>query len=306
MPDVVATSAVHWMTVPVPGKSLVELAHLVGPLHRAAGGGMGHPERYVHESGAKVYAGSDRASQPIVVDVPGDVCEGWGQTWVEWFHDLGGYVTRLDVALDLEPAELARKRLLQLRRDFNAGRVETRIRRDSMTWYQGKGEGEGCTLYLGGRTAEHRIRCYDRRGPLRIEHQWRPSSREMGEQLPEKLLKYGSGSIWRSLSNRLRFTQLSWYMDLLNGQCVDLLFKPRASTSFPDAVAQLRHQMGLSLCCMRLCGVTLDDLTRDVSLEQLTGDQLAKFHDWSLSADAHGLNGQPLRDALQRSKVGTP
>ena len=265
---------------------------------------MGHPERYLHESGARVYAGSPRADQPIVIDVPGETCEGWAPGWLEWLEDLGGYVTRVDVAGDLEPPELARLRLLQLRREFNGGRVDTRMRRESMTWVQGKGEGEGCTLYLGGKTAEHRVRCYDRRGPLRIEHQWRPSSREMGEALPAMLLKHGSGPLWRSLGQRLKFKQLRWYMELLDGDCVELMFASRASSSLPDAVAQFRKQMGISLQAMLLCGVDLNDLMRDLATEPLDGNQHAKLWDWSLSADSMGLDGQPLRDALDRAKLG--
>lgn len=293
------TTGVHWLTAAVPGRALAEVSHCVGGLHKARGGGMGHPDRYVHESGARIYAGSPRDDQPIVVDVPGETCEGWAATWLEMLSDLGCYLTRVDVAGDLEPADAARRRLLQLRREFSGGRVETRMKRASMSWMQND---EGGTLYLGGKTAEHRVRCYDRRGPLRIEHQWRPGDKTQGRFVVEVLLKHGAGPVWRSLSSRVKFPQVQWYMDLLGGSSMELVFKPRISSALPDAVEQFKKQWGMSLCAMMLLGVSPDDLSRP--LANLTGDQVAKFTEWAFCADSLGLNGQALRDALSLDNVG--
>src|SRR5688572_5314062 len=82
-------------------------------------GGFNQPSRMTHETGATVYFGHEQRGQPIVVDVPGEACERveLGQL-VDWCAAVGGRVTRLDLAADVEPPEQARTRLLDMRRKF--------------------------------------------------------------------------------------------------------------------------------------------------------------------------------------------
>ena len=92
-------------------------------------GGYGHPRSTAHESGSRVYCGSKRPGQPVCVNMPGEACETWATEGLRWTQELAGATTRHDLALDLGPDTLARKRLVEGVSAWKRGKVDTQMRR---------------------------------------------------------------------------------------------------------------------------------------------------------------------------------
>ena len=256
-------------------------------------GGFGHPSRRVHESGAVVYCGSHVAGQPVVINAPGEVCEVWTEPLLAYSVELEAWVTRGDFSLDVQPADLARRRLQQMHRAFRQGRCETAMRRDSWDLIMNDREGEGWTLYLGGKQSQLRIRAYDRRGPLRIETQWRPP-RAVGQVLPELVLKHGAAHWWRSTARAVKFP-MPWYRELLEEPSQVIPHIPDASAELEQVIQQLSHQWGQVLWACGKLGMTLDTLQR--APERLRGSQVAKLKAWARAGKSMGYDG----DALARA-----
>ncbi len=263
-----------------------------GLAKRESPGGLGHPYRRVHESGTVVFCGSDRPGQPVVINAPGEVCETWAQELITWSVEMKAWVTRADLAVDVEPPQLARRRLLQLRRDFAAGRCSTSIRRESREFQINH---EGATLMLGGRHSELRLRVYDRRGPLRIEAQWRPS-RKMGERVPELLVSQGATHVWRMLAGACQF-EAPWYRELLEGPAGDPQHDSRTAGLLSDVLQQLTNQYGLTFWALRKLGIGLQDLGHPPT--HLRGSQAAKLLSWVREAAALGYDEKAIEDLRQ-------
>ncbi len=260
---------------------------------------MGHPFKRVHESGMAVYCGSDRPGQPLVINAPGEVCEHWADQLGGWFVELDMRTTRIDVAMDVHPPELARKRIAHMHRAFKLGRVESRMHRDSCTIIKSDGEGEGWTLYLGRPQSELMMRAYDRRGPLRIETQWRPQG-EAREIVPELLVRKGVSHMWRRCASRVRL-KLPWYEELLAGDIEDVPPDPRLSSPLDEAMFQLNRQFGATFFMLGEMGFTLDDLRSTPA--QFSGVQSRKFATW---LDAHERAGNEVSDARRELEKRCP
>jgi hypothetical protein len=253
-------------------------------------GGYGHPRSICHESGARVYFGSERQDQPVCVNLTGEVCEEWSGEGVSWAEDLAAVVTRSDFATDLHPAEEARGRMLEMRRAWKSGRVETRIRT-----FQEHRSDDGWTWYFGGKSADLRLRCYDKRGPLRLEFQWRPD-REQGSRVAEVIARRGVATCWRSLARTISFP-MKWWRDLVDGDAVTLEPATAEESSLLKVLEQLQLQLGASLWALELLGLKLSDLTTPP--ENLRGDVAAKFLRWAREGEAEGYHGEALRREVQ-------
>lgn len=251
-----AQFAGHWLTVAtcleadavcdlIPGGfSQVELI-----------GGFNQPRSRGHESGARVYFGSPRDAQPVVLNLPGEVCEHWWDEGLAWAAAIRGRITREDVACDVYPAEQARLRMLQMRREWKSKRVGTHVRRFSE---HRSDPPEGWTHYYGSSQSRLRTRVYDKRGPLRIEKQWRPE-RESGQLAIEVTQRQGVAPVWRALSGDLRF-KLPWYQELLAGETVTLPAVVEQDSSWCKFMDQLRLQYGPTMYALRQLGVDLAEL----------------------------------------------
>ena len=252
-------------------------------------GGYGHPRSVAHECGARVYFGSHRDEQPVVVNMPGEVCEGHGAAGVMWAERLAGVVTRADLALDLGPDTEARGRMVEMRRAWKRGQVDTRIKQ--FQEHRSEGAGEGWTWYFGGKSAELRLRAYDRRGPLRLEFQWRPE-REAGTTVAHALSKRGNAYVWRSLAERIKFP-LPWYQDLLTGDVASWSKTAREDTLFGEVIDQLQTQWGVTLWALEQAGMTLHDLATPPEAP-MRGDVVVKLLRWAAEADLEGYDGDKL------------
>lgn len=278
----------HWWTFTT-GSSVEDVLDRIGGAHSRVEpvGGYGHPRSICHESGARVYFGSPRQEQPVCVNAPGEVCEGWAGELVTWAEDLAGVVTRNDLAVDLEPAEDARKRMVELRQAWKRRQVETAIR----TFEEHRND-EGWTWYFGGKSANLRLRVYDRRGPLRLEFQWRPD-REIGRQIPEMIARRGTATVWRSLAKGIQFPRVSWYQELVNGEAVELAPAVRDESLLAKVIEQMQLQFGTSLWAFQQLGIGIEELATPP--ENIRGDTAAKFLRWADDAKDLGYDGGKLR-----------
>ena len=300
-----ARFGVHWLTFTVPGMASDSvLDALGGGVGRVESiGGFGQPLSRCHESGARVYFGSDRPDQPVCVNVPGEVCDDWSAEAIAWACDLKGICTRLDLAADLEPSDLARRRLVEMRRAWLRGQVETKMAPGSHRWLKDEGPEQGCTAYFGGKTSKLQLRAYDRRGPLRLEWQWRPD--KLPGQMAARLLRHsGARVMWRSLAHATRFP-MTWYRELLEGDCIELTQPKEEPCELGEFVEEFRKQWGPSLYALRLCGYTIDDLSV-VPRSPMKGELAAKFLKWSGEAEQLGYDGSKLKqEVMCRLKHGS-
>jgi len=287
----------HWLTF----ATKYGAEHVLDVLGGGHGGAenmwaFGHPKRVVHESGTVVHFGSPRDDQPTVVNLPGETCEGYYSDGLDWAEKLSGWVTRTDLALDLEPAESARARLVQMVTAWRRGRVETRMRRDSCKLFQNDNPAEGWTAYFGGASADLKLRAYDKRGPLRLEWQWRPH-RDLGVLLPDMIRKNGPAGLWRRLSLAAVWP-MPWYRELLDDGAERLPRAEEEETRFEEAIASVRSQLGVTLWALQLAGVKLADLAVD-PVDKIRGDTAAKLLRWSREADrVSGYDGAKLRSEV--------
>jgi hypothetical protein len=286
-----ATVGLHWWTF-TSSRSVNDVLECLGGSFGSPEpvGGYGHPSSICHESGARVYFGSTREDQPVCVNMPGNVCETWAGEGVTWAEDLAGVVTRSDLACDLQPAKEARRRMVEMRRAWKSGKVQTAIRT-----FQEHRSDDGWTWYFGGKSANLRLRVYDQRGPLRMEFQLRPE-KIAGEQLPEMVARRGVASVWRSLALGIRFP-LTWYQELLQGETAQLGETVCEESTLGKVIDQLQLQLGPSLWALQQLGLQLEDLATPP--EEIRGDIAAKFLRWSEEAPGVGLDGSKLREEIE-------
>jgi hypothetical protein len=287
-----AEVGLHWWTAAT-HKSVEEIQHVMGKLAPPeTPGAYGQPCFRVHESGTRIYCGSERPTQPSVINAPGEVCEGWSTQLLNWSVMLDAWATRYDVALDIGPEKLARRRLREMDSAFKRDRCDTAIRRRHL--HQSD---EGWTLYMGGKSSPLMMRAYDQRGPLRIEWQHRPNNRDVASDVAARLLNKGMPQAWRTLAQAVKFP-MAWYRELLSGSAEILPSAVRGDAALDAVVCQLRKQWGGVLWAFQALGIGLDDLVRPP--ESLRGSQAAKLRSWAAAADTCGYDGEKLRQEVER------
>jgi hypothetical protein len=284
----------HWLTFTTPYEA--------DDVLRVLGGGHGEAEptwaygqkaRVVHESGTSVYFGSPRKDQPVAVTLTGEVCEGYWAEGLDWCERLEGRVTRADLANDVGPDELARGRLIEMVSAWRRGRVATKMKRTSHDLRKSDRPGDGWTAYFGGKTADVKLRVYDRRGPLRLEWQWGPP-RELAPHVASFFKRPDGLKTWWGRLAQAAVWPMPWYQALLAGDEERVPGQVEDQTRFDQAVAAHRDQFGASLWALQLLGLKLEDLLVDPG-PQLRGDVAAKFTRWSKEAEKSGYDGAALR-----------
>ena len=289
----------HWLTVALDGRSVEDVLEHLGGSHGEVeeAGAYGQPRRVVHETGAAVYFGSKREDQPVVLNMTGDACDAYFQQGLEWSEKMGGRVTRLDAAADVGPDDLARARWVEMRRAWKRGQVETSMRRTSFSEIKSDRPGEGCTAYYGDKQADLQLRVYDRRGPLRLEAQWRPP-KGMSRSVAPLVLKNGVATVWRSLLRRSAVWPMSWFQAVLSGAGLEIQTDAQEDATLTSAIAAMRDQMGMALWGLMTLGVSFDELVRDPG-DKLRGDQAAKFNRWATEGEKLGYDGAKLRSEVR-------
>lgn len=261
-------------------------------------GGFNQPARFVHDSGASVHFGSERPDQPIVVNATGEVCEKAGvvDSLVRASSKLDAWLTRLDPALDLEPTNLARRRLMQMHRAWMRGTVVTRMAPGSHRTHRDEAEGQGVTMEFGAQGGGLLLRAYDRRGPLRLEWELRPGNRDLGRQTRRQLEEVGAPGLWRRCARAAIFP-MDWYKQLLVGDVADWHAPAEPAPGFAAAIDQVRESLGVQLFALKVAGIKLDDLV--VEPERPRGEVLRKFKAWAPEATAMGYDGAALEEMVR-------
>jgi hypothetical protein len=292
-----ATYRVHWFRFST-AHELGEISDVLGGLDSPdRKGGFNQPLSSLHVSGARVFHGSENVQQPNTVEVGGDACDSVGSAELaRWGVELAGRVTRIDLAADVEPAELARSRLLGLRRAFRAGRCMTRLKRTNLRWFQSDVPGDGSTLYLGSTASEFMARFYDRRGPLRLEFQWKPQQRSEGEVVPRLLASFGAAALWRGLACRVSFNA-SWYQELLIGDSVGAEGEAEPATGLSDFIEVVRKQFGGNIWALQQLGISLDDLAVEPNYS-FNREQRLRHRLWCDEAPSLSLDARKLAEAV--------
>jgi Replication initiation factor len=162
----VTAFAVHWFAAsteaPLEEIVSVHAAFFDGlSLDLQPHGGYGYKQCWRGFKGISVYTTPGRADKYI--QISGDGCEALGTNGVATFAAALSLVptSRLDVAWDVQG--FTPQDMLEW---WEAGNVVSRAHRDSMEWRRNR---KGRTLYIGSRTSNRFLRCYDMRGPTRIE-----------------------------------------------------------------------------------------------------------------------------------------
>lgn len=287
----------HWLTWTA-SQSVEELREVTGGnwSPRMGMGGYGHPQSITHDSGLRLFWGSKDPQQPRVFDASGETCDRCSADLIQLMVIVDGNLTRADVALMLGPDELARSRLMQMRRAYKAGQCVTKMDASKCIWLDNSdSQKQGATCYFGGRFSAFRLRGYTLRGPLRLEFQYRPEKQD-GILLPGVLYREGCASLWRGLAQRCIFP-FEWYRNLLLGDAYEIKGESTEAPSLANAIDAIKEQYGATLWAMKLLGVTDDILKEPV---ELTTNQLPKFTQWVKDAQACGFNGDALQAEIDR------
>lgn len=205
---------------------------------------------------ASVYWSPGRAD--VFVVLPGETCEALGLVGVVAVAsalDLEPS-SRLDLAWDVEGVTVG-----AFRSAWHSGQVVTRAHRDS--WDERKNS-EGETFYMGSRSSGRFIRVYDRRGPTRLEMEWKG---ERSVQLWRRLLACAeerwSEAALTELRAFLDFRDrtegkqprvcplLDWWAELVAGAGRDAVCIPRGAPTMAQKRAWFRRSIAPSLAMMR-------------------------------------------------------
>lgn len=288
----------HWYTLAVPlGTALDRVMDVVGGnygQHPEIGGGFNHPHHMLSDRGVRIYFGSRREDQPIVINATGEVCESWSDELISAAAELEARVTRADLAVDIGPANLATRRLLAMVKAWEAGRVKTRIEK-AVHIRPLAGAAKGHTLYVGSETSTVRMCAYDERGDLRIEWRIRPDN-QLGDALPEILARKGVAPVWRALAFRAVFP-MTWYRELLEGDVATWDTQAGDPSSFTKTVEYLRDSYGSLFFALYACGLELSDLA--VEPDKPRGRDLVKWRTIADTAAAAGYDGTKLQEIIK-------
>lgn len=264
----VAWMGVHWFAGTLRGQSADAVAAQVGEsvgvlpvaLER---GGYGYPCSYAVES-ARVYWGPGRSD--VFVSLSGDFCERLGVVGLVALATLLDLepTSRLDVAWDCSGVTPG-----AFESAFTAGNVVTRIHREYVE-ETGRWKGidlrsnwEGDTVYLGSRHSERFVRVYDRRGPTRLEMEWK-GKRALA--LWERLLCVGEEDWSREAMTELRAfldfrdrsvstrpsdcPLLSWWAELVGDAGRSCITIPRVPKTLEDVRVWLHKQVAPALAML--------------------------------------------------------
>jgi hypothetical protein len=224
-------------------------------------GRFNQPQGIKHESGLTVHYGAQVEAQPVVVEMPGEACECFLDSQIsEMGCNLEGRMTRLDLAEDAEPAQEARSRLMSMHELWKGGEVDTGIRITSMDLIQSNRPGQGWTMYCGSRQSPLFMRAYDKRGPLRIEWEFKPQGQIRG--MMPRLLREGGPTKWWRWMARHAVWPLPWYEELLSGPLPDARLARAPASSAIQSLQAIRHQWGPKLDLLLKGGLRPEDLTR--------------------------------------------
>lgn len=248
----VTWQALHWFSGTcrglLPDDVLAALAdHLNSTPQRLEHGGYGY-QASARVGGASVYWSVGR--EDVFVVLPGEVCEVLGVVGVVAVATDLDLVpsSRLDLAWDLEGVAVA-----DFQTAWHGGDVVTRAHRDS---WQELRNADGNTFYMGSRASGRFVRVYDRRGPTRLEMEWKGERAVAlwGRLLASQEQEWSQAALTElrafvdfrersdSVHPRLR-RLLPWWALIVDGAGRDALCIPRKPASLESQREWLRQQV---------------------------------------------------------------
>jgi hypothetical protein len=145
------------------------------------------------------------------MEIPGDLLEKYGaehtlaylNQLTKWEHDW--HATRVDIAFDNVPFTPQ-----MCRQAWEEGRTRGRMHKNSWKWQQ---NAQGATFSMGSRQSGRYIRIYDRRGPTRLEIEYKDKwAKAVAEHLATTNKTYW---LWNCIG------MIRDYIDFLHCQLVD-------------------------------------------------------------------------------------
>jgi hypothetical protein len=158
--------------------------------------------------------------------------------------------------------------------------------------------GGGCTCYFGSRASDAFLRMYDRRGPLRLEWQWKPA-RELREHVPGALARYGPAGVWRQLAARCIWP-VPWYHQVIAGEVADLVRPASVGSDLSGYVDALMAQHGVNLYALSLLGFTMEDVAKQPA--RMTAEQQQRYRRWCRDAKPLGYDPTKLKREVKRCR----
>ena len=264
-PLTVTWQGLHWFSGTLTGHTPDDVLSVLAEFLNASPlkclyGGFGY-QLSARVGGAAVYWSHGRDELYVVLE--GAVCESLGVAGVVAVATLLDLVptSRLDLAWDIEGLAVS-----TVAEAFIAGDVVTRIHRD-INPKNGKMRGikemsnyDGNTVYLGARKSHRFLRVYDKRGPTRLEMEWKhdralalwgrllacPEEQWSNVALTE--LRAFIDFRVRSASVHPRLCPLlDWWAEVVTGAGRDALTIPRKPATLERVEKYMDHQVAPSL-----------------------------------------------------------
>jgi hypothetical protein len=279
-------AGLHWLDFTVRGgdvgQVLDALAAAVGEFHPSRRGTSRYQRKWDGPDDSTVEAGFRlRGGDHIRVSLTGTSCEGLGwEMAIDLVRALGGRPTRVDAAIDGAPFTPA-----MLDRAWRRGHIRSHLNRDDPDACRLQRNGAGSTVYLGSVKSDRMLRCYDRRGPTRVEMQlrramargwWAQVAAGPLEAIPQLVRGLVAGFLEVAKpegedSNRSRWTRLPWWDEFLGGAAaltglvkrtpsalaglVAHVWRQAATlATYVDAVATLGHDEGYTVAALLATG----------------------------------------------------
>lgn len=269
-------ATLHWLTFTTGDFEL--LSRCPGWLEERESKAFFRERMVPHETKATRHYNCEHDSTDVV-NCTGDVCEGHSGYWASVAAEAGGRISRIDIAVDVDLPDV-RREMLKLRRFWFAKKVDTKIQ--TFEEHRSYREGSGFTWYFGGRESEMRLRVYDRRGPLRLEFQWRPEDRE---HLLAQIALQHLDLTWRRCAEKIIFP-VKWYFDLLKGNSLQFTSPVKSQPSVDRAAMVLQEQYGVTLWALRRLGIEPESLERPPADKR----QRAKVRQWLVERAEQGFD----------------
>jgi hypothetical protein len=302
---------VHWFTASIPADTPAAVRRALDAFQPGATRDAAtFMQRHHSETldGVAVHWGNN--AQPIVINAPGQVCDGLDVAKLAArVSDLGGWLTRIDLARDVDPPEKATDRLLAM---------DAAIRSDDLTGpfkpevcnltvpSKGKAGKNGHTLYVGSTGSDCYLLVYDRRGPLRMEFRKRFKGRRT-RSLSRSWLQGLAGDLgWPAAAHAGLLGRYRWSAEWFTRLQGDPLCMSTADDG-PSALAEagriFMEQQGVKAKMLLALGaIEIEDLQGP--LPPLTFRQQQQFNRWKRDADSPVQETRQARAAPAREDLG--
>jgi hypothetical protein len=143
------------------------------------------------------------------------------------------------------------------------------------------------------------LRAYDRRGPLRLEWQFKPKHRFIRQAVPDALERYGAAGLWRNLAHQCIWP-MTWYQDLLRGKCADIASAPSRPDDLRRTLDAMVEQLGATFGALQLLGIEIGDLAHFP--KKPNREQMIRWEQWIVQAPELGYDPSALAYQVKKCR----